>query len=202
MESDTITLTLPIKIPYEVLQQLTDKALIGKEIGTGKSKQGRILGTSLGASALQEYDVVLGLKVLAIRRVLMTKEVELFIHVALDYDSNSGILSAGSFKIDSRSKNFLLNATLKLLANRIYYQKVLDKATYNLYNLIVPHLKKLNNSLEPGFSFPQGIMVQGTMENIRLTRIEILTGHVLVHTLFKGAAEVTIQKIPDTNNKH
>ncbi len=44
MESENINLTLPIKIPYEVLQQLTDRSLIGMEIGTGKRKQRKTKG--------------------------------------------------------------------------------------------------------------------------------------------------------------
>lgn len=196
MESENVNLTLPIKIPYEVLQQLTDRKLIGMEIGTGKRKQGRILGTSLEVSPLSEYDVVLGLKMRIIRKILIAKEVKLFIHVSLAYDPDLGRLSVSTFKIDSKSKNFLLDKALELLANRIYYRKVIAKATYNLNELIGPYLTGLNERLRPGISFSQGMILQGTMENITITRIESLTDHVLVHTLFKGAAEVAIQKIP------
>lgn len=199
MESDTISLTLPIKIPYEVLQQLTDRKLIGMEIGTGKRKQGRILGTSLQASPLPAYDVVLGLKMRIIRKILVVKEVALLIHISLAYDPDRGRLSVGTFKIDSKSKNFLLNKTLEILANRIYYRKVLDKATYNLHELIAPYLIGLNERLVPGLSFSPGLILHGAMENITLTRIEAFADHVLVHALFEGAAEVTVQKIPDTD---
>jgi len=42
----------------------------------------------------------------------------------------------GTFKIDAESKNFVLDKALEFLANRIYYQKVLDKATVNLNELM------------------------------------------------------------------
>ncbi len=153
MESENINLTLPIKIPYEVLQQLTDKALIGIEIGTGERKQGRILGTSLGASPLPEYDIVLGLKMRILRKILVTKEVDVFIHVSLAYDPDTGEIKVDTYKIASKSKSFLLDKTLQLLANRIYYRKVLDKATYNLNTLINPHLLRMNEKLESGRGF-------------------------------------------------
>lgn len=201
MESENVNLILPIKIPYAVLQQLTDSKLIGMEIGTGKRKQGRILGTSLEASPLPEYDVVLGLKMRIIRKILVTKEVELFIHVSLAYDPDTGILSVGTFKIDAKSRNFLLNKTLEILANRIYYRKVLARATYNSNELIGPYLTGLNERLGQGISFSQGMIVRGTMEHITITRIEPLADHVLVHALFKGGAEVTVQQLPGTDFK-
>ncbi len=200
MESENINLTLPIKIPYGVLQQLTDRALIGMEIGTGERKQGKILGTSLGASLLSEYDVVLGLKMRILSKIV-TKEVEVFIQVSLAYDPDFGELSVDTFKIASKSKNFLLDKTLQILANRIYYRKVLDTATYNLNKLIDPLLLSLNEKLASGISVVQAMILQGNMEKITIPEIEILTDHVLVHVHFKGAAEVSVQKIPGTDFK-
>lgn len=199
MESEIVNLTLPIKIPYAILQQITDRKLIGMEIGTGKRKQGRILGTSLKASPMPEFDVVIGLKMRFLRKILVTKEVDLFIHVSLAYDPDMGRLSVGSFKIDSKSKNFLLNKTLETLANRMYYRKALDKATFNVKELIGPHVDRLNDRLGPGISFSQGMILQGNVENITLKRIEPLIHYVLIHVLFKGAVEVAVNKIPDGN---
>ncbi len=201
MESENVNLTLPLKIPYEVLQQLTDSTLIGMEIGTGERKHGRILGTSLGASLLPEYDVVLGLKMRILRKILVTKEVEVFIHVSLAYDPDLGEISADTFKIASKSKNFLLDKTLQKLANRIYYRKVLDKATYNLNTLIDPHLLTINEKLASGISVVQTLILQGNMEKITISQIDILTDHVLVPVFFEGAMQVTIQKISGTNFK-
>ncbi len=201
MEDNNINLTLPIKIPYEVLQQLTDRSLIGMEIGTGKRKEGRILDTNLEASPLPEYDVVLVLKMRVLRKILVTKEVTLGIHASLVYDTDTGILSVGTFKIDSKSKNFLLNKTLQILANRMYYRKILDKATYNLHELIGSYLIGLNERLISGIPFSQGMTLHGNMKNTTITRIEPLADHVLVYALFKGGAEVSVNKLPDTNFK-
>ncbi|SDE84692.1 protein of unknown function [Pricia antarctica] len=198
MESANINLTLPIKIPYEVLQQLTDRNLIGMEIGTGKRKEGRIVDTNLEASPLPEFDVILVLKMHILRKILVTKEVTLGIHASLTYDTNTGILSVGDFKIDAKSKNFLLNKTLQILANRMYYRKVLDRATINVNELIGPYLTELNERLVPGISSPQGILLHGSIEQINISRIEPLTEHVLVHVQFKGGVEVTIEKLPGT----
>ncbi len=201
MESENINLTLPIKIPYEVLQQLTDRSLIGMEIGTGKRKEGRILDTNLEASPLPEFDVVLVLKMRILRKILVTKEVTLGIHASLVYDADTGILSVGDFKIDSKSKNFLLNKTLQILANRMYYRKILDKATYNLHELISSYLIGLNERLISGISFSQGMMLHGNMKSTTITHIEPLADYVLVHVLFEGAVEAAIQKLPDADFK-
>ena len=199
MESDTIHLTLPIKISYEVMRQLMDSKLIGKEIGTSKRKQGRITGTSLKGSFLPEYDVVLGLKMRIIRKTLVTKEVELFIHVSLTYEPDTGILSVSTFKIDAKSKNFLLAKALEILANRIYYRKVLAKASFNLIELISPQIGRLNDRIEPGMPISEGMMLYGNMEDITITKIEPRSDHVLIYALFKGALGLDIQKIPDTD---
>lgn len=199
METENQNLTLPVKIPYEVLQQLTDKVLIGMEIGTGERKQGRILSTSIGASALPEYDVVLGLKLRVLRRILMAKEVEVFIQVSLAYDTDLGEISVDTYKIASKSKNFLLDKTLQILANRMYYDKILDKATYNFNTLIDPHLLDINEKLASGITFAQAITLRGNMKKITVTQIDTLPDHVLVHISFRGGAELSVQQLPDTN---
>ena len=180
------------------MRQLMDSKLIGKEIGTGKRKQGRITGTSLKGSFLPEYDVVLGLKMRIIRKILVTKEVELFIHVSLTYEPDTGILSVSTFKIDAKSKNFLLAKALEILANRIYYRRVLDKARFNLIELIGSHIRRLNDRIEPGMPISEGMMLYGNMADITITKIEPRSDYVLVHALFKGALGLDIQKIPDT----
>ncbi|MDT7827765.1 DUF4403 family protein [Pricia sp. S334] len=201
MENVNQNLTLPIKIPYEILQQLTDKNLIGIEIGTDERKHGRILGTSLGASLLPDYDVVLGLKMQVLRKYLGTKEVAVFIQVALAYDADSGELSADTFKIASKSKSFLLDKTLQILANRIYYRKVLNRATYNLNELIDPHLHRLNKKLRAGIPVVQGIHLQGRMDKITIPQISVLTDHILVHVHFNGGIEVNVRRLPDADFK-
>ena len=88
-----IRLSLPIKIPYAVMQQLLETKLTGMEFGTGKRKKGRILGTSMEASPLEEYDILLGLRVVPARKILLPGEVTVYIHGNLQYDPETGQLS-------------------------------------------------------------------------------------------------------------
>ena len=131
-----IWLTIPVKVPNAVLRKILETKLIGMKIGTAKRKRGQFLRLSLQASPLQEFDIVLGLRIGLARKVLWAKEVPLYLHASLEFDSESGCLSVGTFKIDAESKNFVLDKALEFLANRIYYQKVLDKATVNLNELM------------------------------------------------------------------
>ena len=131
-----IWLTIPVKVPNAVLRKILETKLIGMKIGTAKRKRGQILRLSLQASPLQEFDIVLGLRIGLARKVLWAKEVPLYLHASLEFDSESGCLSVSTFKIDAESKNFVLDKALEFLANRIYYQKVLDKATVNLNELM------------------------------------------------------------------
>lgn len=195
MESESITFTLPIKVSYSVLQQLMDEKLIGMEIGSGNRKHGKIVGTSLAPSPLPGYDVVFGLRIGFTRKIVFPKETFILIHGSLDYEPETGKISVGAFKIDSKSRNFLWDKTLELLANRIYYRKVLDKATYNLKALLSPQLRGLNERLTSGMHFSQGMVLQGNLENITISGIEPCPNHVLIQALFEGAAAVTIQEI-------
>ncbi len=136
MQTQNINLSLPIKIPYPVLRQLLETRLIGMEIGTSERKRGRILRLGLQPSPSPEYDMVLGLRIGLSRKVLWAKEVPLYVHASLNFDPESGRLSVGTYKIDSESKNFVLDKALEFLANRMYYRKVLDKASVNLNELI------------------------------------------------------------------
>lgn len=201
MESENINLILPIKIRYPVLQQLIDKKLIGMELGSGNRKHGKIVGTSLEPSPLPGYDIVLGLRIEFTRKIVFSKETSIFIHGSLDYEPETGRISIDTFKIDSKSRNFLLDKTLQILANRIYYRKVLDKATYNLNELLGPQLSGLNEMLRSGMPFSQGMVLHANLENITISGIEPLADYVLVHALFKGGAEVIVHKLPGTNLK-
>ena len=192
-----IRLALPIKIPYPVLRQLLETKLIGMEIGTNERKRGQILRLGLQVSPLPEYDIILGLRVGLVRKVLWTEEVPLYLHAALAFDPESGRLSVGAFKIDFETKNVVLDKALALLANRMYYRKVLDKASINLNEMIASKMAILNEKLQSGIPSSQGMIFSGNMENISITRIEPGPEYIVVYANFKGKAEVTLQNLPD-----
>jgi len=81
-----IWLTIPVKVPNAVLRKILETKLIGMKIGTAKRKRGQILRLSLQASPLQEFDIVLGLRIGLARKVLWAKEVPLYLHTSLDFD--------------------------------------------------------------------------------------------------------------------
>ena len=192
-----IRLTLPIKIPYPVLRQLLETKLIGMEIGTSERKRGQILRLGLQVSPLPEYDIILGLRVGLVRKVFWTEEVPLYLHAALAFDPESGRLSVGAFKIDFETKNVVLDKALALLANRMYYRKVLDKASINLNEMIASKMAILNEKLQSGIPSSQGMIFSGNMENISITRIEPGQEYIVVYARFKGGAEVTLQNLPE-----
>ena len=192
-----IGLALPIKIPYPVLRQLLETKLIGMEIGTSERKRGQILRLGLQVSPLPEYDIILGLRVGLVRKVLWTEEVPLYLHAALAFDPESGRLSVGAFKIDFETKNVVLDKALVFLANRMYYRKVLDKASVNLNEMIASKMALLNEKLQSGIPSSQGMVFSGNMENIMITGIEPGPEYIVVYANFKGKAEVTLQNLPD-----
>ena len=193
----SIRLTLPIKIPYPVLRQLLETKLIGMEIGTSERKRGQILRLGLQVSPLPEYDIILGLRVGLVRKVFWTEEVPLYLHAALAFDPESGRLSVGAFKINFETKNVVLDKALAFLANRMYYRKVLDKASINLNEMIASKMAILNEKLQSGIPSSQGMIFSGNMENISITRIEPGPEYIVVYANFKGKAEVTLQNLPD-----
>jgi hypothetical protein len=197
MQTQNIDLTLPIKIPYPVLRELLETKLIGMEIGTGERKRGQILRLGLQASPLPDYDMVLGLRIGLARKVLWAKEVPLYLHASLDFDPESGRLSVGTFKIDVDSANFVLDKALEFLANRMYYRKVLDKASVNVNELIASKMAVLNEKLQSGIPSSQGMVFNGNMENITITQIEPGPEYIVVYAHFKGGAEVTLLNLPD-----
>ncbi len=190
-----IRLSLPVKIPYAVMQQLLETKLAGMEIGMGKRKKGRILGTSMEASPLEEYDILLGLRVVPARKILLPGEVTVYIHGNLQYDPETGQLSVGTFKIQIKSRNLLMVKALEFLGNRMYYRKVLEKATVNLKDLIRPYRDQLNDKLGSGLA-TKDVVFHGKMDDISITRIEPDHEFIVVHARFEGCAEVTLQSVP------
>ncbi|HEA19497.1 hypothetical protein LCGC14_0993250 [marine sediment metagenome] len=197
MQTQNINLTVPIKICYPVLQQVLETKLIGMEVGTEERKRGKILSVGLAPSPLADYHVVFELQLELARKLLWAKQIPMLIHCSLDFDPESGKLSVGTFKIDSKSRNFVLNRAFEFLANRVYYRKILDKASINLDELIAAKVSILNEKLLSGIAASKGMLFNGTMNTIALTKIEPGPEHFVVYARFKGEVEVTLSSLPE-----
>ncbi|WP_149304088.1 DUF4403 family protein [Pareuzebyella sediminis] len=196
MKPEPLRLKLPIKISYTVLRQLMDVKLMGMELGSKDRKYAKIIGIQLEVSPLPDYDVVLGLRIALHRKIVGFKEMPIYLHGSLQYDSVTEQLSIGTFKMDSKSRNFLLDKALEAFANRLYYRKILDAASVDMKELIRPQLVKLNQKLETGVSLVKGTQLYGVLEGLSVAALESFNDHITVHVLVSGTVEMTLKELP------
>jgi len=173
-----------------------DVKLIGMELGSKDRKYAKIIGTQLEASPLPHYDIMLGLRVALNRKTLGFKEIPVYIHGSLHYDSDAGLFSIQTFKIDAKSRNFLLDKALEALANKLYYRKILDAASVDVKKLMQPELLMLNQRLKKGLSIAKGTQLGGILEKLSVLAVVAFKDYVRVHVLVSGTLEVTLDELP------
>lgn len=196
MEPKPLQFELPVNVSYTVLRQLMDKRLIGMELGSKSRKYAQIVGSQLEASPLPDYDVVLGLRIALHRKVVGFKELPIYLHGTLQYDASAELLSIGTFKMDSKSRNFLVDRALETLANTLYYQKIIGAAAVNIKESIRPQLALLNQRLSTGMSVVEGTRLSGRLEHLSVASVAALDNYIAVHVKVSGKFEVTLDELP------
>lgn len=173
---NNVVLNVPVAIPYPTLEKNARKLIVGKDI-KAKNKKGKqrkyaeVMDLTLAGSTEPNHEVVLGLKV-KIKRSLFKRELAtLYFHADLDYDQQKEMLSINDYKLDSKTESVLFNRTLELLANKVVYNQVMQKLTFDVDQALDEQKKSLNDMLSKKIEISKGISLTGAINEVEVKEI-------------------------------
>ena len=192
-----IRIHVPISISYPALEEVIKKKMVGEFIPPGKPEgnneppYAQILDIKLTGSATGTNEVILGIKLRILRTVLKRDQVGLIVHASLGYDNATQLLYVRKFKVDSKTPSGFYNTSLEVLANRVAYNKILQKTRFKLGDIISKQKGKVNALLEKGKDL-KGVKLSGTVEIVRILDIHPQADKVSLSVELQGAMEADI----------
>lgn len=188
LDDNNIQLNLPVKISYQVLEDLLRDKLKNEEIGMkdthGEVKNyAEILDVSLEKSRIENFDLSLNLKLKTLTTILKNKKVNLWVHISLGFDEAEQTIEVKKYELEGQSKSWLIDNSLEALANNLIYKKLKNKMKFDLKPQISSQLAKVNQKLEGELETAEGVFLSGNVNNLKVA--EIISGDSLLLILLE-----------------
>lgn len=197
---NNIEINLPINLPYTFLDKTAKEKLIGQII-KGKKKNGKekkyakVLDIEIYGSKEKEYDIVLGLKTKIYRTIFKREKVPVFLHAKLDYDTIQKKLYIKSYKLDSKTESGLYNISLEAIANKVVYNKIINKLQFDAGTAIEEQKKIANKLLEDKIEITKGVKLSGVVNTLEIKTLISQPDRIFCLFSLKGNANVEIMEI-------
>lgn len=195
-----ITLKLPVRIRYEVLQQYFREELVGEPI-TKQDEDGKettyaeVLALSLERSQKETFDLVLHLRLRTLHSFYKNKIFRISLHLAFDFHPGQQHICVREYSLEGKNKNWLTNRFLELLANSFLYRKWKNKMDFELLPIIREQMEKINLLLRNRMEVYQGIRLSGAINQFEVTDFVPAEKYLVISVLLTGNALLDIDKL-------
>ncbi len=193
---NSIKIHLPISVSYPALEGILRKQMIGEYIpkpeeGTEASPYAQILDIDLRGDKTGVYDLELRLRIRILRTILKRDQVDLQVFANLGYQNATQQLFVQDFKLNSKTSSAFFNTGIEVLVNKVAYNQILQKTSFNINDIILKELNKINNSLEKGLEL-KGIKLIGAVKEVRVQDITPQPDKVTLSIEVQGRLEAAI----------
>ncbi|MCJ8164672.1 DUF4403 family protein [Pontibacter sp. E15-1] len=194
-----IKIRVPIAISYPALQGVLQKQLVGEvipkpEAGNDTAPYAKILNVAIAGSSTEAYDLDLRVKLRILRTVLKRDEVDLHVLAAVGYDNAAQQLFVRKFRLKSLTSSGFYNTALEVLANKVAYTQILNKARVHLNEIISAEIEKVNGMLEKGLDV-KGATLLGKVKEVTMQDIVPQPDQVTLTFELQGSLEVSISDL-------
>lgn len=192
-----IRIYVPIAVSYTALEEVIKKKMVGEYIPPVKAERSneppyaQILDIKLTGSSTGTNEVILGIKLKILRTVLKRDQVGLIVHATLGYENATQLLYVRKFNVDAKTPSGFYNTSLEVLANRVAYNKILQKTRFNLGDIISKQKEKINAMLEEGKEL-KGVKLTGAVEVVRILDIHPQADRVTLSVELQGNLEADV----------
>ncbi|WP_372916816.1 DUF4403 family protein [Salegentibacter sp.] len=198
---DKISIRLPVKIGFNVLDKALRDKMIGERIET-EDKDGEvtsyaeILDAALIKSGKEGYDLALDIKFKTLTSLFKNKEGRIHLHLAIEFDTGEQEIMVKDFKLEGKSNNWLMDKSLQAVANTFIYDRIKNKMKLDFSPHIEKQLREINQKLEEKIKPSEEISLSGYLENFKI--VDIIPGEslFLISIEIEGFAIAELIKIP------
>lgn len=198
---DKISIRLPVKIGFKVLDEALRNKLVGENIETeGKdgevSTYATILDAMLVKSEKEGYDLAVDIKFKTLTSLFKNVEGRILLHITTEFDPEEQEIMVKDYKLEGKSNNWLMDKSLQAVANTFIYQKLKDRMKLDFSPHIEKQLRKINEKLEEHIKPSEEISLSGYLENFKI--VDIIPGEslFLISIEIEGFAIAELTKIP------
>ncbi|MGY5851569.1 DUF4403 family protein [Salegentibacter sp. F14] len=198
---DKISIQLPIKIGFKVLDEALRNKIVGKNIETeGKDGELSTYATILDAGLMKSdkvgFHLILDIKFKTLTSLFKNKEGRLFLYLVTEFDPDDQELYVKDYKLEGKSNNWLMDKGLQTVINTFIYEKLKEKMKLDFSPHIEKQLKKINKKLEEHINPSEEISLSGYLENFKI--VDIIPGEslFLISVKVEGFAIAELIKIP------
>ncbi len=198
---DKISIRLPVKIGFKVLDEALRNKLVGENIEIeGKDGEVSTYATMLDAALMKSekegYDLALDIRFKTLTSLFKNKEGRIFLHLAIEFDPEEQEIMVMDYRLEGKSNNWLMDKSLQAVANTFIYEKLKKRMKLDFSPHIEKQLRKINEKLEEHIKPSEEISLSGYLENFRI--IDVIPGEslFLISIEIEGFAIAELTKIP------
>lgn len=194
--NEKINLRLPVKISYSALEAYLRKELVGKRFQKDEGKDfAEVLEISLEGSKLEDFDLQADINARMLSSIFKNRNVRVVVDIALDFQRNTQVVSVRDFRVDIKSRSWLVDNALEAMVNAFLYDRLKKRMQFDLRDLIKGKLSEINTKLESPQQATDGITFSGFVEAFRL--VDLFPGKrvLLAVVEVEARALIDIQEI-------
>ncbi len=198
--SSMFEINIPVNLPYTFLDKTAKDLVNGYEISNtndnGKVKKyGKIHSVEITGSKEPKYDVVIALNATLYRTIFKKKVIPIYLHAKLGYDPVKMKIFVSEYKLDPKTENGLYNLSLRAIANKLAYGKILAALQFNVEKEINTQKDAINTYLKKEIELTKGIKLSGVLDVLDLDQIIAQPNQLTCVFTLKGNAKIQVMDI-------
>lgn len=192
---ENVTLKLPIRINYKVLEGFLREELVG-EVLREESKNGDgaeyalIQAVSLRKSWKENFDLSLILRVKTLTSFFKNHVVRMTFHAALEFNRVDQEVFVHDYELEGENRGWLMNKFIQLVANTFMYSSLKKRMRFNMKPILDKKIAELNQKFSEEAEVFKGIGLKGQIKHFQISDIIPGEAHLLV--MVEGAATTLI----------
>lgn len=195
-----VSLSLPVKIKYPVINELLKEKLIGEIISKDKSEAegtnyAQILNAIIYSSTREDYDLCLELDLQTLTSLFKNRRLKIFFHAALELDIENQQVFLSDYKVEGQTRNWLADKFIQSLANTWMYDKLKKKMNFDLMPPIQEQLDSINQKLKDRMEVKEGVFIEGGIRELEVRSIQMNEEALFVILGMEGDGLIDLEKI-------
>lgn len=199
MEHPKLQIVLPVKIPYEVLEEQLREKLVGEMIKKEKDGNAKnyaqILEAGLQHSDNPQFDLALIVTFQTLTTLFKNKTGAAVFHLKVELNEEMQQIFISDFEVEGKTNTWLGDTLLETVLNNWMHDKIKKKMNFDFMPQIEGKIHEVNDKLENKIQAKEGVELSGHLDDLHLSQIEAGPTHLWLHISIKGDAIIELNKL-------